>query len=605
MYVIGTSGHIDHGKTSLIMQLSGTDCDRLPEEKERQMTIDIGFASIEYPKFGTVSIIDVPGHERFIRNMVVGAWGIDLALLVVAVDDGWMPQTEDHFSVLQLLGVQRVIGVLNKIDLADEEMIEFVEHEVGEKLSGSGFENSDILKVSSKTGEGISELKSAILENLKKLSRVIDNKKPYLFIDRIFAPRGQGTVITGTQKNGVFFENELVNILPLKRESKIKKIESHFNEFSEGNPSQRTALNLSAVSVDELKRGFIVCKDDFFTESDEILVKIKFSREKRIKNNLGIEVLIGTASLNGKIIFIDGSDKGLDDFFYRIKFDEAWHFYNGESFVLTSPGGYRILGGGTVILSDYSSRYKNEIKKNIGLLNKLTKDEILLFNVSVKKWLTIESIINSYPDNEKSVEKTIKGMLDFGNIVKINGTVVEKEYFELSLKIIKDVIDGGIGLNLKEVSDISGVDYELCRQVIGDVLRQDSIIEKDGRFFSGSAITEDSLPAKKKKVLELVLNKGKDGFEIDKKKNDDVTAEVKGLVKLGFLVSLDGHIVYHKDIYAELKKSILKLFDNKEKISVPEAKEAAALSRKFIIPLLNRIESDGDIKRLGDFRIKV
>ncbi|NLV66915.1 MAG: selenocysteine-specific translation elongation factor, partial [Spirochaetes bacterium] len=210
MYIVGTSGHIDHGKTSLIRALTGTDCDRLPEEKQREMTIDIGFASIDYPKFGTVSIVDVPGHERFIRNMVAGAWGVDIALLVIALDDGWMLQTEDHFRVLQLLGIERIIVVINKSDLGDEEMISIVTDDVNEKLAGTRYEGSDIIPVSAKTGMGISELKELVLENLKKLAKAADTEKPYMYVDRVFSPRGVGTVVTGTLKNGIFRDNENV-----------------------------------------------------------------------------------------------------------------------------------------------------------------------------------------------------------------------------------------------------------------------------------------------------------------------------------------------------------------------------------------------------------
>ena len=261
MYIVGTSGHIDHGKTSLIRALTNIDCDRLPEEKSREMTVDIGFANIEYPKFGTVSIIDVPGHERFIRNMVVGAWGIDLALLVVAVDDGWMPQTEDHFRVLSLLGIERIVTVLNKIDMADEEMIDYVTAEVQDRLSGSRYADADIVRVSSKTGDGIAELRDVILNNLRRLTHAADAHKPYLFVDRVFASKGYGTIVTGTLKNGTFRDEDAVTLLPLARESRIKKIESHYHELAEGVPSQRTALNLTGVSSDELSRGDIVVKN--------------------------------------------------------------------------------------------------------------------------------------------------------------------------------------------------------------------------------------------------------------------------------------------------------------------------------------------------------
>lgn len=309
MYIVGTSGHIDHGKTSLIVALTGTDCDRLPEEKERAMTIDIGFASMDYPRFGTVSIIDVPGHERFIRNMVAGAWGIDLALLVVAVDDGWMPQTEDHFRVLDLLGVERIIAVLNKIDLADEEMISFVEEEVREKIDATRFAGADLVKVSSKTLSGIEELKEVIVANLRQLSRISDARKPYLFIDRVFGSKGHGTVITGTLKNGQFHEEDTVTILPIHEEARIKRIESHYHVQHEGTPSQRTALNLASISMSKLKRGYLVCRENFFTESDDLIVRVQLLDEKRqIRNNQGIEILIGTTAVKGKIILMSDGE---------------------------------------------------------------------------------------------------------------------------------------------------------------------------------------------------------------------------------------------------------------------------------------------------------
>ncbi|MDY6970491.1 MAG: selenocysteine-specific translation elongation factor, partial [Spirochaetota bacterium] len=275
MYIVGTSGHIDHGKTSLIKAMTGVDCDRLPEEKAREMTIDIGFSQIEYPKLGTVSIIDVPGHERFIRNMVVGASGIDLAILVIAVDDGWMPQTEDHYRVIELLGVERIIVALNKIDLVDQEMIEYVIEEVKERLEDTRFHDVDIVQVSSKTGKGIEELKEILKKNLLQLAKVFDADKPFLFIDRVFASKGYGSILTGTLKNGRFQQDDLVTLLPSKKEARIKRIESHNQELTQGNPAQRIALNLSGVSTDNLERGYIIIKNNFFVESNDFIAGIR------------------------------------------------------------------------------------------------------------------------------------------------------------------------------------------------------------------------------------------------------------------------------------------------------------------------------------------
>ncbi|TFH39511.1 MAG: selenocysteine-specific translation elongation factor, partial [Chrysiogenales bacterium] len=302
MYVIGTSGHIDHGKTTLIQSLTGIDCDRLPEEKEREMTIDIGFAHLDLPGFGTVSFSDVPGHERFIRNMVAGAWGVDLGLLVVAADDGWMPQTEDHFSVLQLLGIERIIAAIAKTDLVDTARTGEVERQVRERLDGTPYEGADIVMVSARTGDGVDVLKGAIESNLKQLSGARDTGKPYMYIDRVFASKGYGTVVTGTLRNGTLHENDTVFIHPGAREARIKRIESHYNAAAEGAPSRRTALNLSGVPSESIMRGHILYRKDFFTPSRDILARVRMlDPAKEPGNNRGVEVLIGTASVRGRL----------------------------------------------------------------------------------------------------------------------------------------------------------------------------------------------------------------------------------------------------------------------------------------------------------------
>jgi selenocysteine-specific elongation factor len=606
MYIVGTSGHIDHGKTALIEALTGIDCDRLPEEKEREMTIDLGFAQIEFPKLGTVSVIDVPGHERFIRNMVAGAWGIDLALLVVAVDDGWMPQTEDHFRVLELLGIERLVAVLNKIDVADEEMISFVEEEVKERLSSTRYRDSEIVKVSARAGTGIDELKAAIRRNLEKLSKAQDADKPYLFIDRAFASKGYGTVITGTLKNGIFHDDDSVTLLPNKKESRIKRIESHNRELDEGSPSQRTALNLSGISLDEVRRGHIIVKKNFFTESSEIVAGIRLLDEKKkLKNNTGIEILAGTADLKGKLILAESAVENERFKKVRIKFDSLWHFYPGEPFIITNPGGYRIIGGGIVVLPDYGAvTDKKSLKNNLDLLKDMSAAEIIEFIIKINSAVKREDISVKLPASQKAVAKILSGIIDGGSVIETEGYLIDKNYYDISIKKIADVIQGNVGFNLKEISDAAAVNADVAKIVMPAVFSGHRIIEKDGRYFAGGSITADTLPADKKKALDFVRTKGLDGVEIDRENNDSLKKSIKELVRLGFLVSLDGNIIYHGEIYADLRKKVMALFNTRDKISVPEAKDATGLSRKYIIPLLNRIEGDGLIKRIGDFRMK-
>lgn len=605
MYIVGTSGHIDHGKTSLIKALTDIDCDRLPEEKAREMTIDIGFASIDYPRFGTVSIIDVPGHERFIRNMVAGAWGIDLALLVVAVDDGWMPQTEDHFRVLDLLGVERVIAVLNKIDLADEEMISFVAEEINEKLGATRFAGADIVRVSAKNGHGIDELKEAILANLRKLPKAVDAKKPYLFVDRVFASRGYGTVLTGTLKNGSFHEDDVVLLLPQMREARIRKIESHYQALPEGVPSQRTALNVSGASAEELRRGQIVTRENFFTGSADAVVKIQLLEKRReVKNNLGMEILVGTTSLKGKLILL-GEIQGGDVFSARIKFDSPWFFYPGEPFILTNPGGFRIVGGGIVLLPDYQSLPDKKRARDIqAVFQRYSIDEILHFSISARSYVEINRLAAMLPQSRKVLDGHVSSLLERGVIVRVGDYLLDREFHGTVLSTILSVITQNVGLNLREIADHSRIDADFCRAMLPSVMKDHSVVEKDGRYFTGGAITADRLPADRKETLRMVRDRGAEGIELDKVDDEVVRKSAKELVKLGFLVSLDGNILLHREVYDDLKIRIMSLFGTRDRISVVDAKDITQLSRKYIIPLLNRIESDGLVKRIGDFRIR-
>ena len=607
MYVVGTSGHIDHGKTSLILALTGVDCDRLPEEKERQMTIDIGFAAMAMPGFGTVSFIDVPGHERFIRNMVAGAWGIDLGLLVVAVDDGWMPQTEDHFRVLQLLGIERIIAVLNKIDIAEPGMVDLVEQQVREKIAGTPYADADIARVSSKTGAGIDGLRETIAANLKKLSRARDANKPYLYVDRVFASKGHGTVVTGTLRNGLLHDDDPVRIQPGGIEARVKRIESHHSELAEGSPSQRTALNLSGVPAEALRRGLILYRQGFFTESNEIVARIQLLDPAReVKNNAGIEVLIGTAAVGGKLLLFPGDRARAQLFPARIKFNEPWYCYSGEPFVLTSPGGYRIIGGGMVLLPGYDHRtQKARVLGALDLFASYTFEERVAFCIASRSAVKKGDLDSLFPERAEDIERTVAALSAKGTVKTIGDHLMMAKRLDDAEQAVPEMIKKNVGPNLKEVSDATGTDQEICRLIIAAMLKSGRVTEKEGKFFPGGAApAEATLSKGKTKLLETIRAKGGDGMELERLTNELEKRDAREMVKLGLLVSLDGNIMYHKDIYEDLKNKIMKLFDTRGKLTVPEAKDAAGLSRKYILPLLNRIERDGLIKRLGDFRIK-
>jgi len=478
--------------------------------------------------------------------------------------------------------------------------------EMREHLAHTPYEGADIISVSAKTGLGIADLKGLILENLRKLSKAPDSDKPYLYIDRVFSPKGVGTVVTGTLKNGVFKENDQVVVLPSKKYVKIKKIESHYRELQEGVPSQRTALNLSGINMEELKRGDLVCRQNFFTETDDVIASFRPVLEnKKIRNNSYVEILSGTNSSTGKIIVIgDINEHGYVP--VRIRFDEKNFFYPGQPFVLTNPGGYRIIGGGKILLPEYiHAKHKKSINEYLHLIKTFEPLEIFEFNIACNGYLRRDILFSIFPFSKRFIERFIDFSANKNDVVVKGDLIFWKSYLADSVEKIKRVVYNKLGPNLKEIIDSSMLPGELVEALIKDIINEETLIEKEGRFFTPSSITRENLPDSKKRILAAALEKKGEGLELDKIKNDIEKKEIKDLIKLNFLISLDGNIIYHKDVYEEMKIQILSLFDSKDKITVPEAKDAVSLSRKYILPLLNKMESDGLIKRLGDFRIKV
>jgi len=605
VYVIGTSGHIDHGKTTLILALTGIDCDRLPEEKERQMTIDIGFASMEVPGFGEVSVIDVPGHERFIRNMVAGAWGVDLGLLVIAADDGWMPQTEDHFRVLELLGVERIVAVISKTDLADADTIEIVDHDVRERLAGTAYEGADVVRVSAKTGEGIEALKRAITGNLAKLSRVPDNDKPFLYIDRVFASRGYGTVVTGTLKNGSVAENDQVYIQPGGLAGRIKRIESHHSALAQGSPSSRTALNLSGVAAQELRRGQVLYRQKFFTETAEILCRVRLlAKDREIKNNAEIEVLIGTAGEKGRLIrFSDSGDRS--PFTARIKFRRVWYSFPGQPFVIASPGGFRIIGGGMVLLPDYDPKLRDRMKTGLSLFRSCSAEELAAFIIFTRQWIKKQELYGMLAQSKERIDAMLSSLSGGGAVRIIGEHIIAGDAYNNAMGAIVRTVKDHQGLNAREVSDNAGIDDEVCRLMMPLVQESHPVAAREGRYFWGEGRADEGLSEGKRNILEEALKAGGGGIDIGKTPKESTKRDVRELISLGLLVSLDGTIAYHSSVYEDFRKRIMGLFETREKISISDAKQITGLSRKYLIPLLNRIERDGLVRRLGDFRIKV
>ncbi|MBI2858537.1 MAG: selenocysteine-specific translation elongation factor, partial [Chloroflexi bacterium] len=287
MYVVGTAGHVDHGKSMLVRALTGIDPDRLPEEKVRGMTIDLGFAWLKLPSGREVSIVDVPGHERFIKNMLAGVGGIDVALLVVAADEGVMPQTREHLAILDLLRIPRGLIAVTKKDLVEGDWLELVKSDISELAQGTVLEKAAIVAVSSVTGEGLPELKSTIDALLDVAPPKRDISRPRLPIDRIFSIPGFGTVVTGTLIDGVLATGDEVEVIPGDLKTRIRGLQSHKHKMDRVEPGSRVAANLSGIATEQLSRGRVVTSPGWLrpTATADIRLKLLKSASRPLKHN--------------------------------------------------------------------------------------------------------------------------------------------------------------------------------------------------------------------------------------------------------------------------------------------------------------------------------
>ena len=352
-HIIGTAGHIDHGKTALIRALTGQETDRLKEEKERGISIDLGFAYMDLADGERVGIVDVPGHERFIRNMLAGAHGIDLVLLVVAADDGVMPQTEEHVDILHLLGAGYGVVAITKSDVVDEARLAAVREEVEILLAGTTLEGAPMIAVSAVTGVGVPELRQAIEGRLAAFRRTPVAGYFRLPVDRAFVMHGHGVVVTGTATAGAVHPGDVVRVLPGGEEARVRTVQVHGQEAPEAMFGQRVALNLAGIERTEVQRGHVICdaRMDRVTDRFDAWVEIRPAAGRPVKSHETVRVYLGTAEAIGKLVLLDGGAQlpPRQAAFGQLVLREPVHAMRGDRFILRNESAQRTIGGGVVV----------------------------------------------------------------------------------------------------------------------------------------------------------------------------------------------------------------------------------------------------------------
>ena len=349
--IIGTAGHIDHGKTALVKALTGVDADRLPEEKRRGITIDLGFAPLQLDGIGTVGMIDVPGHEDFVRSMLVGASGIDLGLLVVAADEGVMPQTREHLLILGLLGIPRIAVALTKSDLVNSEWIDLVRSDVLALFEEAGAEKPVILACSSKTGEGLHELRAALTQLLESANPRSTDDVFRLPVDRAFTVKGTGTVVTGTVWSGALGADESVRVLPAARTARARRIEQHGKPSDRARAGGRAAIALAGIDVGEVPRGSVLVTDESWSATSQFEAVIRLDPDTAIKltPRTRFRLHVGASEVGARLASVSREMEPQEDVLTRVVTDSPVAIRGGDRFVLRLPAPLRTIGGGVVV----------------------------------------------------------------------------------------------------------------------------------------------------------------------------------------------------------------------------------------------------------------
>lgn len=654
--VIGTAGHIDHGKTELVKALTGIDTDRLPEEKARGITIDLGFAYMDLPsvEFGMrnsdsnsefrtphsefggwrVGIVDVPGHERFVKNMLAGATGIDIALLVVAADDGVMPQTVEHLEILELLGLKYGIVVVTKKDLVEREWLELAKEDIKDLIKGTFLEGSPLIEVDSLKGEGIAELKGAIrglLEGIEEEAVQSTLGGFRLPIDRAFTIQGFGCVVTGTVLSGQVKVGEEVELLPVKEVVRIKGIEVHGEKVGHAVRGQRAALNLGGIKTSEVRRGFELATPNYLspTELMDCHLQHLSSSRRPILNGERVRFHVATTEVMGRVVLLDKEvlrpgEKG----FVQFRLEGPVVAERGEHYVIRSYSPCRTIGGGKVLRACTSrlKRFKEDTIKELHLLLEGDDREVIeQALISSRNYLLSEEdlakSLNIFPSRVKDVveELRAKGML---TIIKEDSRVmlVHRQRLEsLRAVILKGLEDfhrtNPMRLGMEEstlrvrlpreipTSLLSLVLSELCKE--GLITITDHKISSPG--FQIKLSPEDQKIAEEVEGAFLQEKFSPPSLETllpqESSQRETYQNLFSLLVEQKTLVEVEKGLYFHARALEELKGLVAGFIKEKGAITVADLRDLVNTSRKYAVPLLEYLDKIHFTRREGDRRV--
>ncbi len=614
------AGHIDHGKTTLTKALTNIDTDRLKEEKERQISIELGFAPLYEDHEIQISVVDVPGHERFIRQMIAGVAGIDLVVLVVAADEGVMPQTREHLHILELLGIQSGIVAVTKIDRVEDEFIDLVKEDILEELKGTVFEKAPFILVDSIKNKGVDELKARIVQYLKEQDTRDVRGAFRLPIDQVFTVKGQGTVIRGTVYEGSVEEGQSLMVLPKRLETRARQLQVHHQPAKSAFAGQRTAINLSGIAKEDLERGDVLVSSEHFivTRTIDVVLKVAGDLEYMVKQRMPIKCHIGTSEVMGRIVFFDRNElkEENEEVLCQIRLEEEIVTKRGDRFILRRPSPQETIGGGWVI-DPRGEKYKfgNQTVEDLEKKKEGTpKDRVIAAlveakSLSLSELMTRTSIDEYELQNCLSEKVFLKYDADEYSLQSIKDLIIEEIYDRL--RDYHNTNPMKQGLNKAEL--LQSMQNLYPKRLLDFVLDQgiiEAIFNKKDQFVfladfsphvpnNWKTRIENMLSALK--ADELKVNFLNDYLKSAGIPNDLVPDIKRFLVEQGEIVSLDEQYYYHGDLFRSAVERLKK--GTGSEFEVGDAKEILGLSRKYMIPFLERLDVLGLTKRVENKRV--
>ncbi len=633
--IVGTAGHIDHGKTTLIKNLTGTNTDRWKEEQKRGITIDIGFAHLLLPSGTSAGIIDVPGHEKFIRNMLAGVGGIDVVILVVAADEGIMPQTREHLDILSLLDIKNGMIALTKIDMVDSDMVELVKEDLQEELKGTFLDGAPIIPFSGLTGEGKDDIIGALDKVALETEEKESDTRPRLPIDRSFVLEGIGTVVTGTLVEGEIHVDDALMLYPPRKATKVRSIQSHGKKANTAHAGQRTAINVSGLAKEDVKRGYVLAKEGTMHTSNLLDCKLKMleSAERAFSNRTRIRFHHGTSETIGRMVLLGDSEaKAGDEVYVQFLLEDEIAVRTGDRFIIRNYSPVTTIGGGVIIDANplRHKRFKADTLESLekidaGGLSNLLEENVRSRSIYFER---LSSVLLPLGQTREEVKEPLSALIKNGVLIPLSEedpVLLHRDFYEnlvvLSTEILKKhheqkPLETGMSKEefrvrlckkariVPDISEIRG-----AFKALEDKLVSDQFIDAGEKVFSAHGF-KVKVGGQAKEIADKLSNyfeKPATPFEVLKNfsKKEGADRIFLMMVNQGRLTKLNPETAMDTERLTEATEKVKRAIQNSDEknITLASARDMLGVSRKQALSILEYLDKTKITRKKGDFRV--